>query len=135
MNLGKVYIESNNIVINKVRNFTGLRKSVTLTIKPYSGKTTVEVCGLIKKGSSLTRDESAQIIEVISDNIPIYIDLIIVACRVPDNIKKVVSNSISQTWTLEEIGAAAQLVYNQIDFQSAFMIMEVMGHLRFEDEL
>ncbi|MGJ1290361.1 hypothetical protein [Sphingobacterium multivorum] len=135
MQIGKVNIKSKYSVIEWFRVCLGWRKSITLNLLPYSGKTTVDICRLANNGISLKKDDPSEITTAIEGNLYGYIDMIVTACKVPEEIKTEVATSIADAWTTEEISTAAQEVYNNLDFQSAFAVMQIMGQLRFEDDI
>ncbi|HAF34557.1 hypothetical protein [Sphingobacterium sp. UBA7038] len=133
MELGKINIKSKYSVIEWFRVCLGWRKSITLNLRPYSGKTTLEICHLVNSGVVLKSKETNELMTVIDGNLAGYVDMIVTACAVPSYLTKQVASGIVETWTVEQIKAAVGQVYQNIDFQSALEIMSIMGQIRFDD--
>ncbi len=133
MNLGKINIKSKYTAVDWIRGLVGLRKSISLNIRPYSGKTTLEICKLVNSGNVLKSEDTKEIMSVLETNLPGYIDLILTACDIPKQTRGIAANGISESWTIEEILEATKHVYKNVDFQSAVEIMSIMGQIRFDD--
>ena len=102
-----------------------------LTLAPFTAQTTLDVIDVIQQIKKIESNAAEDVIGTVAENLPIYVHLVATALANGDeDLAQSIRLSISKHWTMEQVIAASQIVYNSIDFAPMFEILNLMGKFR-----
>lgn len=129
--LGTVRIEPKNLT-ERIKQALGMLPKITeVGVDEYSAHNSIVIMDIVQSIKKIESSDPEDAIDVSSQNLPLYIHLVATAASKCDEKRaQLLRAAIASQWTTAKVMSASQIVYNNLDFESIFSTLEIMGKFK-----